>query len=92
MQTRTSGRLGGKAVLITGGGSGIGEAAALAFAAEGARVALVGRRQAELDRVAGTITSAGGTALALPGDVTDEATVCELIIGDTIVAKPTYHR
>ena len=80
MQTRTSGRLGGKAVLITGGGSGIGEAAALAFAAEGARVALVGRRQAELDRVAGTITSAGGTALALPGDVTDEATVCELMV------------
>jgi NAD(P)-dependent dehydrogenase (short-subunit alcohol dehydrogenase family) len=56
--------------LITGG-RGIGRAIALAFADEGAQVALTARTTAELDEVVGTIRAAGGTALALTADLTD---------------------
>jgi NADP-dependent 3-hydroxy acid dehydrogenase YdfG len=63
----------GKVALITGGGTGIGEAAALALAAAGAKVAITGRRKTRLDRVAAAVMSAGGTALAIPGDVSVEA-------------------
>jgi len=59
-------------VLITGGNSGIGAAAALAFGRAGARVAVVGRRQEANDRVAAQVRDAGGQAVAVTADVTDE--------------------
>ncbi len=65
------GRLQGKIVWVTGGGSGIGEAAALALAREGAAIVLTGRRPAPLDDVAGQIRELGGTAHVQPGDLTE---------------------
>ena len=59
----------GKSALVTGGGSGIGAAAALRLAAEGCRVAIVDIRKQDAERVAGVIEAQGGTALALVGDV-----------------------
>jgi len=52
---------------VTGAGSGIGEAAALALAREGAAVALSGRRRKPLQAVADRIVQAGGKALVAPG-------------------------
>lgn len=65
--------LSGKVALVTGGGTGIGEAAALALASAGAKVVVTGRRKARLDEVVAAITAAGGTALAVSGDVSDAA-------------------
>ncbi len=67
------GKLEGKTIWITGAGSGIGEATALAMAKEGATVALTGRRKEPLETVAHAITQAGGKALVEPGDVMDKA-------------------
>lgn len=69
------GRLAGKRVVITGAGSGIGEATALLFAREGARVALIGRRPQPLEDVAAKVAADGGTALVLPCDVSREPEV-----------------
>ncbi len=74
-----SGRLAGKVALVTGGGSGIGKATALRFAAQGAAVALAGRREAELAAVAGLIVDRGGRAVAIPTDISDEAAVDHLV-------------
>ena len=68
-------RLQGKVAWVTGGGSGIGEAAAMALAAEGAAVVLTGRREAPLEDVAEWIRGTGGTAHVQPGDLTDPAAV-----------------
>lgn len=68
-----------KTVLITGASSGIGAAAALLFASEGANVVLGARRGAEIDRIAGQITQANGRAVCLAGDVTDETYLGDLV-------------
>jgi len=65
--------LAGKVAWITGAGSGIGEAAALALAREGAAVVLSGRRREPLQAVADRIAKAGGKAKVAPGDMGDPA-------------------
>jgi len=67
--TRT---LEGTVALVTGASSGIGEATALALAAQGARVAIAARRRDRLDALAERIRASGGDALVLEADVTDE--------------------
>ena len=76
---RPTSTLAGKRVLVTGASSGIGEATAKAVAARGARVLLVARREEELERVAGEIAAAGGTAAAYPCDLTDDDSVKALV-------------
>jgi NAD(P)-dependent dehydrogenase (short-subunit alcohol dehydrogenase family) len=71
--------LAGKRVLITGSSSGIGEAAAEQFAGHGATVVVVARRQDLLDAVAARITTAGGTAIAIPCDVSDMDAIDALV-------------
>jgi NAD(P)-dependent dehydrogenase (short-subunit alcohol dehydrogenase family) len=61
-----------KSIIITGASSGIGRAAALLFAAEGAEVVLGARRSAELETLAATINQGIGKAVYLAGDVRDE--------------------
>jgi NADP-dependent 3-hydroxy acid dehydrogenase YdfG len=67
--------LAGKVAWVTGAGSGIGEAAALALSAEGAAVVLTGRRSEPLQQVAERIRQAGGVAHVQPGDMTHAETV-----------------
>lgn len=65
----------GQSALITGGGRGLGRAAALALAAVGMSVAVTGRTPAVLDDVVAQVSASGGRALALPGDATDREAV-----------------
>ncbi|MFI6247844.1 SDR family NAD(P)-dependent oxidoreductase [Streptomyces sp. NPDC051016] len=69
MTTTTGDRFSGRTALVTGGGSGIGRAVALAFAAEGARVVVAGRRAEPLKETVALIEERGGAALAAPSDV-----------------------
>lgn len=68
-------RLAGRVILVTGASSGIGAAASKRFAAEGALVAVASRRTDRLDAVVEDIRSEGGDAVAVPCDVSDEASV-----------------
>lgn len=69
----TAKELQGRAAIVTGATSGIGRAVALALAARGAPVTLTGRRAALLEPLADEIRAGGGQAVALAGDVRDEA-------------------
>ena len=66
-------------MIVTGASSGIGAATAIELARRGAKVALAARRQEELAGVERAITAAGGDALAVPTDMTDEEQVQRLV-------------
>lgn len=66
-------KLSGKTALVTGAGSGIGKATALLLAREGANVAVLSRTAEEIDAVAAEIEKAGGKAISIPADVSDDA-------------------
>jgi NAD(P)-dependent dehydrogenase (short-subunit alcohol dehydrogenase family) len=79
-----------RTALVTGGGTGIGAAAAAALAADGLAVSLVGRREEPLVEVAESIERAGGRALVVPGDVsrTEDA---ERVVAETAAAFGGLH-
>jgi NAD(P)-dependent dehydrogenase (short-subunit alcohol dehydrogenase family) len=79
------GRLAGRKALITGGDSGMGRAAAIAFAREGADVAInyFPTEQPDADEVIALIKEARGKAVALPGDLRDES-FCNKLIADAV--------
>jgi NAD(P)-dependent dehydrogenase (short-subunit alcohol dehydrogenase family) len=68
----------GRVAVVTGGGQGIGEGIAKAYAQAGAAVVVAARHADRVARVAEEITAAGGRALAVPTDVTDRAAVTAL--------------
>ncbi|MEK7446266.1 MAG: glucose 1-dehydrogenase [candidate division NC10 bacterium] len=72
-------RLEGKIALVTGAGSGLGKAIALAFTREGASLVLGGRRAEPLEKTLREIADEGGTGLVAPGDVTRAADVRRMV-------------
>ncbi len=76
-----SAKLAGRAALITGGDSGIGRAVAIAYAREGADVAIsyLPSEQGDAEAVAGWVEKAGRRALLLPGDLKDRAYCREIV-------------
>ena len=68
-----------KTIIITGASSGIGAAAALLFAGEGANVVLGARRKAELEALVAKVMDSGGKAVCLAGDVTEEGYATALV-------------
>ncbi len=82
------GRFEGFPVLVTGGGTGIGKAIALRFAAEGAVVAVSGRRPEPLEEVCAEGSGNGGRLHAFPCDVTDRDAVEEMVSEVTEVCGP----
>src|SRR5438094_8298845 len=79
-----AGRMRGKVALISGAGSGMGAATARRFAAEGARVACVGRRGGRAKETARVVSAAGSVAFALQTDVTGAAACARMV--DQVVA------
>jgi NADP-dependent 3-hydroxy acid dehydrogenase YdfG len=75
--------LAGKIALVTGASSGIGYAGAVQLAAAGVTVAVAARRAERLQALVSRIEEAGGKAIALPGDVTDEK-VAQGMVAETI--------
>ncbi len=73
-------RLDNKIALITGGGRGLGRAIALAFADAGAHVAVASRTREQLDEVAEAIRAKGRRALAVEADVSDSASVAQMVV------------
>ena len=79
-----TGMLNGKTALVTGGGNGIGRAAALAMAREGARVAVADYEADAAGATVALINQGGGQAISLSGDVTDSTQVKAMV--DAVVA------
>ncbi len=75
----------GKAAIITGGGTGIGRAAALHLQADGWNVTIVGRRKEELEKTVAMAKAGGGRMLAAPADVTKQADV-KRVFAETVAA------
>ncbi len=73
------GKMDGRVAIVTGGNSGIGEATARLLAAEGAKVAILARREDEGARVVGDIAAAGGEASFFACDVTSRASVKDAV-------------
>ena len=82
---RGHGRLVGRKALVTGADSGIGRAAAIAFAREGADVAVsfLGSERADAEQVKALIEAEGRTCLLLPGDIKEEG-VCEALVREAV--------
>src|SRR5580692_2750601 len=82
---RGSGRLAGRKALITGGDSGMGRAAAIAFAREGADVAInyLPAEEPDAREVIQLIQQAGRNGVAIPGDLRDE-TFCQRLVAQTV--------
>lgn len=80
-----SGRLKGRKALITGGDSGIGRAAAIAYAREGADVAInyLPEEQSDADEVLELIRKAGRKAIAIPGDIREES-FCKKLVTEAV--------
>ncbi len=78
-----AGRLEGKVALITGGGSGIGDASAHLFADEGARVVVADLKIETARKVADAVASGGGDAFAIGGDVSVRGD-CEAMVAGTV--------
>lgn len=72
-------RLKNRVAIVTGGGSGIGKAIALAFASEGAAVVVASRTLSHLEEVAGEITVKGGKAKTMQADISDEKQVQNMV-------------
>jgi NAD(P)-dependent dehydrogenase (short-subunit alcohol dehydrogenase family) len=82
---RGSGRLAGRKALITGGDSGMGRAAAIAYGREGADVAInyLPAEEEDAQEVIGYIRQAGRTAVAIPGDIRDAA-FCQRLVAEAV--------
>ncbi len=65
-------RLAGKVAIVTGGSRGIGRAIALAFAREGAMIAVVSRNEISCDKVVTEISQGGGNAIRIRADIASE--------------------
>ncbi|GAA1481221.1 SDR family oxidoreductase [Gordonia sinesedis] len=79
MTSTAAGLLAGKVVVVSGAGPGLGRAIGLRAAAAGARVVLAARTAARVDELAAEITAAGGSALAVPTDITADVDVSALV-------------
>ena len=80
-----SGNFDGRVALVTGGTSGIGRAAAIAFATKGANVVITGRREEEGRKSVDLATKAGGEAYFLRADASSEADCKKMV--DAVVEK-----
>ena len=79
MESESAAPLAGRVALVTGASGGIGAGLARMLAAEGARVVLAARRQAALEQIADSIRELGGCAVPIAADLTDDASLVNLL-------------